>query len=39
MRFAVLYCQGGGCDYSIACGQKFVMLPKEIDTTEEAKAR
>lgn len=36
-RYAVHMKQAGyGCDYTIACGQKFVLLPESIQSMEEA---
>ncbi len=37
MRFFVWFNQGGGCDYTIGCGQRLVPLPDTIKTVEEAK--
>jgi hypothetical protein len=35
-RFALYMSHSGGCDYSIACGQKLVYLPTRITTMKEA---
>lgn len=35
-QYGVLYCQEGGCDYTIGCGYRFELLPKEIDTFKKA---
>jgi hypothetical protein len=36
--FAAFRYQSGGCDYTIACGQDFTILPEDITTMEEAQA-
>lgn len=35
-RFGVYLYQGGGCDYTIACGYKLVLLPEIIQTMQQA---
>lgn len=37
-RFYVYFHQGGGCDYSIACGQKLAIMPESVKTLAEAEA-
>ena len=35
-KFAVLFFQNGGCDYTIGCGQLFEFLPETLQSMEQA---
>jgi len=38
MRYGVHYYQSGGCDYTIGCGHRFIILPDTVTTMEQAEA-
>ena len=36
MKYGVLLYQSGGCDYTIGCGFRFVVLPETVTNYEQA---